>query len=259
MRRMILTAFLVAAAAAPAARANHSAPATYTGTIAGGGAVEFDVSADGTAVTRFKTLDVVRSPCAYSDTELIGPFAIANHAFQGGDPGFSFTGSFHATQQAQGTVSIAPPTTPSCTSGQLTWTATTAAPPALPPPAPAGPAPAADTTAPRSTVAATSPQRVDSRGRIAVRAGCPDEPCTATARGTLSVPGAAATFRLGPVTASVAQGKTARLALRLSSRARSAVRRALAKRRVVKARVTVTVADAAGNAGRTTRTIRLRG
>jgi hypothetical protein len=240
------------------AYANHSGPATYTGTIAGGGTVEFDVSADGAAITRFKTLDVVRGSCAFSDIEVVGSFPIANHAFQGQNAEISFSGSFNAVQAAQGTVSITRPEVPpapACASGQLTWTATTTAPP------PAGtppPAPPPDTTAPVAAIAVPSPQSVAERGVIAVRVACPEENCKATARGTISVPGAAATFRLAPVSAGVVQGKRATLALKLPKRARAAVRKALAKGRRVSATVTVTVVDAAGNATHSKRTIRLR-
>lgn len=240
--------------------ANHSAPATYTGAIAGGGTVEFDVSADGAAITRFKTLDVVRGSCAFSDTEVIGAFPITNHAFQGQNAELSFGGSFNAVQAAQGTVSITRPEVPpapACASGELTWTATTTAPPPAGTPPPSS-APPPDTTAPVAAIAVPSPQRVTERGAIAVRVSCPQENCKATARGTLSVPGAAATFRLAPVSAGVVQGKRATLALKLSKRARAAVRKALAKGRRVNATVTVTVVDAAGNATRSKRTIRLR-
>lgn len=262
-RRIILVAALAAGLAASTAQAHHSAPATYTGAIAGGGTIEFDVSADGTAVTRFKTLDVVRNSCSFSDTEVLGRFPITGHAFQGSDATLAFTGSFHTAQAAQGTVSItrpAVPPNPACSSGELTWTASTAAPPppaAAPPPAAPGAAPA-DMTAPRMTVAAKSAQRAGGGGRIAVRVGCPDEACRATAQGTLSVPGAAATFRLGPVSAAIARGARATLALKLSKRARAAVRRALASGRRVRATLTLTVTDAAGNRAQAKRAIRQR-
>lgn len=90
-RRIILVAALAAGLAASTAQAHHSAPATYTGAIAGGGTIEFDVSADGTAVTRFKTLDVVRTSSSSSDTEVLGRFPITGHAFQGSDATLAFT------------------------------------------------------------------------------------------------------------------------------------------------------------------------
>jgi hypothetical protein len=261
MRAIVVIVSLVAGAVwTGSAYGNHSFPATYSGTIAGGGMVEFDVSADGTAVTRFKTLDVVRNACTFSDMELVGRYVITDHAFQGGDASLSFNGAFNAVQAAQGTVTVTRPPVPpqpSCTSGQLTWTATTTVPPPAGTPPPAPP-PATDTTAPRMSVAAASPQPVDSKGRIALRVGCPDEACRATAQGTVSVPGSAATFRLKAVTAGVVKGQRARLALKLPSEARAAVRRALAKGRRVSARVTVTVVDAAGNRSQAKRTIRLR-
>lgn len=50
------TAFVVGALAtlvAPALASNVSYPATYTGTTATGGTIEFDISPDGTEVIRF--------------------------------------------------------------------------------------------------------------------------------------------------------------------------------------------------------------
>jgi hypothetical protein len=93
---------------------------------------------------------------------------------------------------------------------------------------------------------------------IVVQVRCPAEDCTATARGTVSVPGASRTYRLKPATKRIARGRTARLKLKFSKRALKAVRGALRKRKKVSARVTVTVSDAAGNGTTQRRTIRLK-
>ena len=70
-----------------AAAANHSYPATYSGTVAGGGTVTFDVSADGVYVTRFAFVNVP-VPCVLLTISATITFttgtAITNDAFSAG-------------------------------------------------------------------------------------------------------------------------------------------------------------------------------
>lgn len=286
--RVIITIAAIVAAGhggAAAALAHHSAGGLYTGTVSGAGAqaaIEFDVSADGSAVTRIKTLNIVVSPCSFSDTEVVGRFPISGHAFSGQSGELSFTGSFDGVQKAKGTVTLAPPAVapnPPCNSGALNWTAsTTAAPPPqcqdggdndgdgkADHPGDPGCADAADadetdppdTTAPALAVSVAAVQRA---GRaIVASASCGAEACRATASGVIRVGGASRRYRLKAVSADAGAGKSARLTLKPTKVAQVAIRRALAKRRRVQATLTIVVTDAAGNRSQATRVIRLRG
>lgn len=125
---------------------NASHPATYTGTAAKGGTIEFDVSADGTAVTRFAGNEVAVPPCGTISGQTTGSIPIVNDSFQySSSAGVSFSGTFPAIQQAQGTISWHS-SFPSCTSEAISWTATTTAPP------PPSPVPV-DTTPPSTKIA----------------------------------------------------------------------------------------------------------
>jgi hypothetical protein len=120
-----------AALASPAAATNHSYPATYSGTAATGGTVEFDVSADGINVTRFAVVGVPTT-CGTITATASGAFPILANSFSNGSPtatGLRFSGSFPAAQQAQGGLSIRLVGFPSCTSADVSWTARTSVPP----------------------------------------------------------------------------------------------------------------------------------
>lgn len=137
-------AALAAGIVAPgvATAANYSHPATYSGTAASGGTVEFDVSADGGAVTRFAVNEVTTTCGTVSGTST-GSFPIVNDAFAGGSTtgtGTRFEGSFPAPQQAQGTLVLRISVFPiSCTSEKVSWAAQT-------------PTPPPDTTAPQTKI-----------------------------------------------------------------------------------------------------------
>jgi hypothetical protein len=116
---------------APTAPAeNYSYPATYSGTAATGGTVEFDVSADGINVTRF-AVDTVPTTCGTISATASGAFRISGNAFSNGSPtaiGLRFSGSFPAAQQAEGGISFRL-AFPACTSADVAWTARTSVPP----------------------------------------------------------------------------------------------------------------------------------
>jgi hypothetical protein len=131
-RRWALPALLVfALAPVPAAQAHHIAGATYRGSLPNGGSLEFDVAADGSAVTRIKVSgkgDVCEG--TLEGTGLNIP--IVNHTFNhpNADP-ISFSGSFPSKQAAQGTLAIdfdLGPPIGHCRAGPMSWTATTGAP-----------------------------------------------------------------------------------------------------------------------------------
>jgi hypothetical protein len=147
-------------------------------------------------------------------------------------------------------------------------------PPGLPgaaPPAPSGSGPAPPRTlAPdrlvRALLGGSTRQRVLRRRALLVTVRCGAEPCTATGAATVTTSGArrrrgraAATFRLRSARASVRANRAATLRLRLDRRAVRRVRAALRRRHRVRARVTVTVADAARNRSAATRTVTIVG
>jgi hypothetical protein len=95
------------------------------------------------------------------------------------------------------------------------------------------------------------------RRRVIVKLACPVEACGATASGRLWVGGRA--FGLRPGSTHVEVGQQASLAMQLSRRAWDRVRRTLRAHRAVRASITLTVVDRAGNAATARRTLRLTG
>ena len=112
-----------------------------------------------------------------------------------------------------------------------------------------------DRQAPRVSAAGTPRTQALRRGALAVQAAC-DEDCTVRAGGSIALSGSARVHRLKTVARGGKAGARVKLALKLDRASLKAVRRALAKRRRVVARVTVTATDAAGN--RRTVTVRVR-
>jgi hypothetical protein len=121
-------------------------------------------------------------------------------------------------------------------------------PPGPPPPPPP------DTTKPSAILGGPFAQRVT---KLYVRAQM-TEAGTLAARGTVSVPRASKLYRFRPVTKPATANVPAKLRLKLSSGSRRAVKRALNRGRKLRARVTVTATDKAGNATVTKRVIRLK-
>jgi hypothetical protein len=117
----------------PAAGAHHIPGATYRASLPNNGSLEFDVSADGTRITRIKvTGKGDKCEGTLEGTNLNIP--INNHAFDhpNADP-VAFSGSFPSKQTAQGTVTIdvdLGPPVGHCHAGPTTWTAMTGASPA---------------------------------------------------------------------------------------------------------------------------------
>jgi hypothetical protein len=87
----------------------------------------------------------------------------------------------------------------------------------------------------------------------------PGENVKATLSGSVSVPGASKVFRFKSVTRSVAAGlKATKLALKLSRKAKKAVKKALKRKKVLKAKLTLLLTDAAGNKKTLKYTVRLK-
>jgi hypothetical protein len=100
------------------------------------------------------------------------------------------------------------------------------------------------------------------RTTVFVRVACRDEPCRASATGTIRVPrigrAEARTYRPTALAVVIGRAATATLRLKLSPGIRSAIRRALRSRRRVSAALSVRVVDSAGNARRLHRTVALK-
>jgi hypothetical protein len=126
------------------------------------------------------------------------------------------------------------------------------------PPVPIPPAAQPDAVAPALTLAVRHAQHIGRDRTLSVTAGCGAEPCRVTAKGTISMPGAAAVRPLRTARADLAAGAKTTLRLKVSRRTLALVRRAVRGGRTVRAHLTITAVDAAGN--RTTRagTIRVR-
>ena len=124
--------------------------------------------------------------------------------------------------------------------------------PVTPALAPAPPA-ARDTAVAFKTVSVRSRQFVRS---LYVEASMA-EPGTISAGGTVAVPSASQIYKLEPVSAVVAAGVAVKLRLRLPHKARRAVRDALKRRKRVRAKITITARDRAGNTKIESRTVDL--
>jgi plastocyanin len=108
------------------------------------------------------------------------------------------------------------------------------------------------------TVKLSGKTRQDVLGRRAVLVTVAvDESATVSAKGSVSVPGAAKVFRLKGVSRQLAAGAKKQLKLKLPKQAPRAFRRALARGTKLTARLTVTAKDAAGNTKSAKRRIRL--
>lgn len=118
--------------------------------------------------------------------------------------------------------------------------------------------PAVDTAAPVVRVLAKRAQDPLRQRAIVVEAACPLEACVAVARGALSLPRAARVHRFRSSARQIPSGGRAKLKLRVGSGARHAIRHAVASRRRLTVRVTVTATDAAGNASTAKRTVTLK-
>ena len=136
-------------------------------------------------------------------------------------------------------------------------------PPPAPPPAVGDgdglfpPAAEDDFTPPALAVVAARVQRMTTRGLL-LRVGCRQEACTATVRGSVTVPRPRKLHRFRAVRTAIAAGQTRTVRLRLTRRSLAAVRRALRQGRRLVATARVSAADAAGNRTGATRRIRLR-
>ena len=129
-------------------------------------------------------------------------------------------------------------------------------PPTPPAPAapPAPPAPPPDTVTAFSSLSAPGSQKV---AKLFVQAGM-SEAGTITAAGTVSVPKLSKVYKFKTASAPVAAGATVKLKLKLAKKALKAVRKALKKGKKLKAKLTITATDGAGNRKVEKRTVKLK-
>ncbi len=116
---------------------------------------------------------------------------------------------------------------------------------------------AVDVTPPLAILAGKKTQKLGKSIGLVVRAT--NENLFVSVSGSVSVPGAAKTYRLTAVkNRFLARGTKRTLKLKLSRKARRAIRRALSKGKKVRANLTVRVRDAAGNSTTKKRTVKLK-
>jgi hypothetical protein len=130
------------------------------------------------------------------------------------------------------------------------------APPGTPPPGtspPAGTPP--DTTPPILQVRTWRAQPILRLRGLRFSVGC-NEICGATATATVHIGGSARVYRLARLSRQVGQGARVMVTLHASKRTLRAVRAAFRHRRGVRAVLSVSALDAAGNAAAATRTVR---
>jgi peptidoglycan/xylan/chitin deacetylase (PgdA/CDA1 family) len=113
---------------------------------------------------------------------------------------------------------------------------------------------ATDTATAFASLRARKLQRI---GRLYVSAAM-DEPGTISAGGAVSLASASRTHRFKTASAKAVPGVLVRLRLRLSKRGLRAARKHLRRHRKLKARLTITARDQAGNTTTAKRTVRLR-
>lgn len=147
MLALTISAALITVAMLPAATlaSNLIYPATYSGTAATGGTVEFDVSPDGSQITKFVLNKVPVPPCGTITGETPRKVAIVDDSFTNSMGLLHFSGTFPAAGQAQGSLSYHRKDG-SCDSQEVFWTASAPLPspvipqPPAPPPPPSPPA-----------------------------------------------------------------------------------------------------------------------
>ena len=116
------------------------------------------------------------------------------------------------------------------------------------------PPPPADKVTSFATLKCASTQKA---GNLVVQAAMPENG-TITVGGTVSVPNASKVFKLKRVTVNAVAGKTVKIKVKLPGKALKATRKALKRRRKVKASLTVTAKDGAGNSRSEKRSVKLK-
>jgi hypothetical protein len=114
--------------------------------------------------------------------------------------------------------------------------------------------PVADKSAPVQVLTGSKTQDID-KLTVTVRV---NEAGTVNVAGSVNVPGASKVYRFKSVKRSVGANKPTKIRLKLASKSLRPVKRALKRKKRLKARITVTARDAAANASKKQTTIKLR-
>ena len=120
-----------------------------------------------------------------------------------------------------------------------------------PPPAVSKPVP------PHASLSGSTSQDVLRQGAVIVFITSA-EAGSASATGTINLPGASKVYSLSPASSSLAPGAKTRLKLKLSKKTKKAVRKALKKRKKPKASIAVTVKSTAGGSTAIKRTVKIK-
>jgi hypothetical protein len=116
------------------------------------------------------------------------------------------------------------------------------------------PPPAPDKVTSFSALKCASTQKVS---KIIVQAAMAENG-TITVGGTVNVPNASKVYKLKSVSVTAAAGKTVKVNVKLAKKTVKAVKRALKRRKKVKARLTITAKDSAGNVKTEKRAVKLK-
>jgi hypothetical protein len=112
----------------------------------------------------------------------------------------------------------------------------------------------ADTTPPAGTVAGKGKQDVD---KLAVTVGS-NEAATASGQASVSVPGGKKPVTSKTVTASVPAGGTSKLRFKFKKSSLRKIKKAIAKGKKAKAKISVTITDGAANQATVGKTVKLK-
>jgi hypothetical protein len=113
-------------------------------------------------------------------------------------------------------------------------------------------------TPPKLTFSAPSSQRV-LRQKAVLAGGSCDQACTISAKGTLSLPGASAVYKLTPASKNLTTAGTAKLELKLPKKTLAKLKKALKAHKKATATVTVNASGAGGSAKALKQRIKVRG
>jgi hypothetical protein len=93
---------------------------------------------------------------------------------------------------------------------------------------------------------------------VTVKVSCPTDACTASATGSLNVPGAAKRYKLRKASRSLKAGGTATLKLAIPKKARNAARHALKRHKKLTARLSIKITSSTASPASASRTVKLR-
>jgi hypothetical protein len=204
-------------------------------------------------------IEAATSPAKDSDGYFLTPYLVLYEELADGATTYTSALQFPAGKYYvhvaayDPTLCVGDPPPPECIDEfSSTWSVTIPADPPSPPPPPPPPPP--DTATAFAALTVPKKQDVD---KLTVAASM-GEAGTLTATGTVSVPGASKVYKFKTATANAAAGVKVKLKLKLPKKALKAVKKALKRHKKVKAKLTITAKDTAGNTKVEKRTVALK-